>query len=382
VRRVIARGALLVVLATASLARADPIVVWPHGPTDDVTGIEAVVREAGHAPVAFAARDRLRAHGERAARAETEALAAVDAGLAAARAAYLRQDFAGMAAGLDQLERDALWLVAQPRHAPLLWELAFQRGLAAHAARDPQTAKRRFALALAIDEARTPRRELYGPDVMRAFAEAADARAAIAPRPAALRVAPPDARIAVDGLPIADPALPRNLRPGLHAIAASAPGHQPRAALLDLRAGDPIELALAAAGGNAIDRIDAAWATGALDPGTASGRRAIVDAATELGATAALVIEADPRTGETSARVITARDAPPPERRTTAVEAARAALARLGTAPLAVVDHTPPPPPVTRRWWFWGAIGAVVAAGAAGVVLAWPAEDRLRIHSP
>src|SRR5262245_38258469 len=221
--------AVSVMMLAGGIARGDRtrerVVVWPQAPEDNVAAATAVVRDAGHDVVPFAPiGDRLRARGEDAARAEKEVLSAVEAGLAGARGAYLKQDFAGMARGLAAIEAVALPVVARPSHTAVLWELEFQRGLAELARRDAATARKHFTLALELDEQRTPRRDLYGPDVVRAFAEAADARGAVPPRPAAVRATPPDARVVIDGVPVIDNRAPRNVRPGLHVVAAAAPG--------------------------------------------------------------------------------------------------------------------------------------------------------------
>src|SRR5262249_6160862 len=157
--------------------------------------------------------------------------------------------------------------------------------------RAPEAARARFAFALALDETRAPRRELYGPAVMRAFAEVADARAQDPPRPTPLRIEPRDARVAIDGLPVIHNAAPRALRPGLQAVAVAAPGYRTQAVIALVRSGAAIQIALAPAAGNAVERLGAAWAAGTVDAGTESGRRAIAAVAAELGAAAAIVID-------------------------------------------------------------------------------------------
>src|SRR6185369_16455624 len=97
------------------------VAVWPRGPDDDMAGVDAAVRGAGFEPVGFErVSGRLRARGDRAIADEAAALDAIQAALAAARDSYLRQDFAAMAAGLEQAEAAALPVIAQPRHAGVL----------------------------------------------------------------------------------------------------------------------------------------------------------------------------------------------------------------------------------------------------------------------
>jgi len=388
-------------LADADAASAR-VVVWPRGPGDEVAGLDAVVRAAGFEPVSIdPIRDRLRALGDRANADETAALDAIQAALAAARASYLQQDGAAMAAVLEQAEAAALPVLAQPRHVAVLWELQFQRGLAELSRRDLDAARARFAFALALDETRAPRRELYGPAVVRAFAEVADAQVRIPPRPTALQIEPRDARVAIDGLPVIDNAAPRSLRPGLHAVAVAAPGYRGQAAIVEVRSGAAIRLALAPAAGDAVERLGAAWGAGTADAGTESGRRALAAVAAALGAPAALVVDVDRARGDAGARVIAPHEASPIERRATAAAAAEAALAHLaadgsirrpaggvhrppaggtGRSPAAGAKTTS----VLRTWWFWTAVGGVAAAAGVGVGLAIDArrDPMIRILPP
>ncbi len=401
-------AAALVCGALAATAEAAPagavrVAVWPRGPGDDVAGVEAAVRAAGFEPVSIdRARDRLRELGDRAAAAEAAALDAVQAALAAARASYLAQDGAAMAAALEQAEAAALPVLAQPRHAGVLWELELQRGLAELVRRDPDAARARFAFALALDEGRAPRRELYGPAVARAFAEVADARAQIPPRPTPLRIEPRDARVVIDGVPVIDNAAPRTLRPGLHAVAVTAPGYRGHAAIAEVRSGAAIQIVLAPAAGDAVERLGAAWAAGAADAGTESGRRAIAAVAAELGAAAVVVVGADRTRGEATARVIAADEASAAERRATAAAAAAAALAHLspgGTirrdGSVGPVGPGGPGGPgggggeggrrsrsVLRSWWLWTAIGGLAVGVGAGLAIDAMRERTIRVLPP
>jgi hypothetical protein len=390
----VAAAAALCLAAQASPARAGGarVAVWPRSPGDDVAGVDAAVRDAGFAPVSIdPIRDRLRAQGDRAAAAETAALDAIQAALAAARASYLQQDFAAMAAGLAQAEAAALPVLALPRHAAVLWELQLQRGLA-ELRRDPDAARARFAFALALDESRAPRRELYGPAVARAFAEVADARAQVPPRPTALAIEPRDARVAIDGVPVVDNAAPRMLRPGLHVVAVAAPGYQDQAAIVEVRSGAAIRIALAPAAGDAVERLGAAWAAGTADAGTESGRRAIAAVVAELGAAAAVVVGVDRGRGDAGARVIAAGEASAIERRSTAAAAAAAALAHLAPDGSTIRRDVPAGGrggsggggrrSVLRSWWLWTAVGGVAAAVGAGLVIEARSDRTIRVLPP
>jgi hypothetical protein len=398
-------------LFSPALARAGArVAVWPQDPDDDVSGVEAAVRGAGFEPISIdRVRDRLRAQGDRATAAEAAALDAIQAALAAARDSYLRQDFAAMATALEQAEAAALPVIAQPRHAAVLWELELQRGLAELRRRDLDAARARFALALALDEGRAPRRELYGPDVARAFTEVADARAQIPPRPTPLRIEPRDARVAIDGLPVIDNAAPRALRPGLHVVAVTAPGYQGQAAIVELRSGAVIQIALAPAAGDAVERLGAAWAAGAADAGTESGRRAIADVVAELGAAAAIVVDVDRARGAAGARVIAvaSREASAIEHRPTAAAAAAAALAHLaadgsirrdgggigaagdggrgrgGAGAREGGGGRRSSGSVLRSWWFWTAVGGVAVVGVgAGLAIDSTRDRTIRVLPP
>ena len=394
---VVAVAALVAAGAGPARAGGARVLVWPQDPSDDVAGVDAAVRGAGFEPVSIEpVRERLRTQGERALADEAAALDAVQAALAAARESYLRQDGAAMAAALEQAEAAALPVLAQPRHIAVLWELEFQRGLAELLRRAPDAARARFAFALSLDEGRAPRRELYGPAVTRAFAEAADVRAQIPPRPTPLRIEPADARVVIDGLAVIDAAAPRALRPRLHAIAAAAPGYRAQAAIVEVRSGEPIRVALAPAAGGAVERLGAAWAAGALDAGTGAARRAIAYVAAELGAAAAVVIDMDRGRGEVAARVIGPREAGPVERRPTAAAAAAAALAHLAADGAIHAGHVGQAGPATaagggggrrsrsvlRSWWLWTAVGAVAVGVGAGLAIDASREQTIRVLPP
>jgi hypothetical protein len=273
----------------------------------------------------------------------------------------------------------------------VLWELEFQRGLAelyraspSESRIDPAAAFPRFHLALSLDEKRAPRADLYNPSVTAAFTAAIDARSSVPPRPVAIRATPPDARIVVDGLPIVDNAAPRTLRPGLHVIHASAPGHAPSARVVELASGQPLEIALTPVAGTALDRIGASWSEGVLDPGTAGGRKAILEAAVEAGANGVVIV--DRQGGEATARVLLASSGTElraSERGATPAAAVAAALQRLDGA---VVGRAVAP--IDRgctsalcSWKLWAVVGAVAVAGT-GTFFLMRRDDVYRILPP
>lgn len=382
-----------VICALPGSAAADDlrVLVWPARPDTDVTAAQAEVTAAKHQLVSFEPiRARLAKFGTEAQSSETASLMAVSETLEIVRTAYTEQRFDDMVDALEGLESGALAVLALPRNKSTLWEVQFQRGLAELSRSKATAAARRFELALALDEARSPRKELYGPDVARAFAEAADARTARAARAVKLKVTPADARVIIDGVLVVDPARPRSMRPGLHAVTARAPGYETTAAVIEVGAGGDLELELSRATGDAVERIGAAWARGDLDPSSASGLAAIAAVVGEAGATAALVVDAT-ADGGGQARLVAAIDSTPAIRRNSLARAAKAALARLlpsgeiGTGDPQIVG----PPPKKKdessllsKWWFWTAVGAgATIATVVGFVVLKP-DDRIRIVPP
>lgn len=404
---------------------AGPVLVWPRDPHTDVAAAELALAEAGRPLVQFApVGARLGALGQAAQAREAAALEAVEAALARARQAYLDQRFDDMIAALAQAEQDSLAVLAQPRHAGVLWELSFQLGLGFHAraagadggpgggpdpisdarpdrgAADRARATERFRLALALDPDRRPLRELYGPDVSAAFAEVLSADAAVPPRPVRLEVTPADAVVVVDGVPIvagsrargshataaAGPVRAGNLRPGLHVVRAAAPGYQTRAALVTVDESGALRLALRErVDGDPVDRIGASWSQGALTPATASGQRAIAAVAWAAGAGLVVVVDAAPGQERVTARVVSAMRVGPPARADTPAEAVLAALARWeGVAPGQTPGHgQAQEPPWWRRWWVWAGVAGAVAAGAIlTAVIVRDDRERWQIYVP
>ena len=393
--------------ASAAASGAVRVLVWPRDPRTDAHAVEVALAAQGRTVARFEAIGaRLRELGARTEARESEVLDAVQAGLEQARQAYLEQRFDDMIATLAGLEQDALDVLAQPEHAAVLWELAFQRGLA-HRARgavraDPEDqaqARARFGLALALDPERRPLRELYGPDVSAAFAEALSAAAAVPPRPVRLDVTPADAAVVVDGVPALVPGAlsaagpgrasagrVRNLRPGLHVVRAAAPGYETGAALVTVDEGRAVRLALRERrDADPLARIDASWSAGSLVPGSASGQRAIAAVAASVDATVVVVIDAASGNGRFTAQALSATRVDPAVQADTAGEAAALALARWeGQMPVtgsagAVAGQ----PAWWQRWWLWAGVGGAVAAGAAAVLLLdRDSTERWQIYVP
>jgi hypothetical protein len=382
--------------APAPASGAARVLVWPRDPRTDAHAAEVALAAQGRTVARFdAIGARLRELGARAEARESEVLDAVQAGLEQARQAYLEQRFDDMIATLAGLEQDALDVLAQPEHAAVLWELAFQRGLA-HRARgaargdleDQAQARARFGLALALDPERRPLRELYGPDVSAAFTEALSANAAVPARPVRLEVTPADAAVVVDGVPALVPgALPaagpggagagrvRNLRPGLHVVRAAAPGYETGAVLIlrERRDADPLA------------RIDASWSAGSLVPGSASGQRVIAAVAASVDAAVVVVIDAASGNGQFTAQALSATRVDPAVQEDTSGEAAALALARWeGQVPVTgSAGAVAAQPAWWQRWWLWAGVGGAVAAGTAAVLLLdRDSTERWQIYVP
>ncbi len=412
-------GLLAATMAPAQADQAAPagperVLLWPRDPRTDVQPGERALAAAGRAVTPFAGLGaRLRERGELAEARTSEVLDAVQAGLAQARQAYLEQRFDDMIATLGEIEARSLAVLAEPQHVAVLWEVSFQRGLAhrARAARsgdaatnaaseagpkatsDAAQAAARFRLALALDPERRPLRELYGPDVSAAFADAVSADAAVPQRPVRLEVTPADAIVAIDGVAVVAtgnaPGRTRHLRPGLHVARASAPGYETGAALVTVDDSRLVRMVLQAhRDPDPLARIDASWSAGVLAPGTASGQRAIVAAAASVGAGLVIVIDAASVPGRVTAQALsvaspgTRVDAP--VQADTMAGAVDAALARWeGRAPVGVVATAARPPPWWQRWWVWAGVGGTLVAGAAAAVLLTGDDaDRWQIYVP
>ncbi len=270
-------------------ARARELLLWPQTPTTTTHGAATAAAAEGHqlrelGPL----RERLLAEAEARSAATTNALAAVEAGLAAARRAYLEQRYDDMIAGLERSEAEAARAL---HHDPLcsatLWDIEFQLGLA-HGARgrpdDLLRARERYALALALDPERRPDSALYGPDVGFAFLQAIAEQRPL--RPVRHAVVPSDATIHVDCRPLRE--LP-GLRPGLHLIQIDAPGFTPDIRVQDLTnhpttndptTNDPtITAELRPDPG---DPLGPRWVAGRLDPTQPSTRAALLRFAAPL----------------------------------------------------------------------------------------------------
>jgi hypothetical protein len=414
-------GCLIGVLgATMAPARADQpapagqerVLLWPRDPRTDVQPGERALAAAGRTVAPFAGLGaRLRERGELAEARASEVLDAVQAGLAQARQAYLEQRFDDMIAALEKIEARSLAVLAEPEHVAVLWEVSFQRGLAhrARAARggagatndtandtanstasDAAQAALRFRLALALDPERRPLRELYGPEVSAAFAEAVSADAAAPQRPVRLEVTPADAIVAIDGVPVvatgSAPGRTRHLRPGLHVARASAPGYETGAVLVTVDGSRVLRVVLQERRDpDPLARIDASWSAGALAPGTASGQHAIVDAAASVGAGLVIVVDAASVPGRVTAQALSGARVDAPVQADTLAGAVDAALARWeGRAPApAGIAATAARPPWWQRWWVWAGVGGALATGAAAAILLTRDDaDRWQIYVP
>lgn len=353
----------LAVCALAGSASAEPKQVLVASAGGDA-GIEEVVRDRGLALAGDAELQRwLTASRTRAGEARVKALVAVTGGLARAQDLYLEQKFDAMIDLLSELARSELALLGDPDHREIGWALAFRLGLA-HLSRggrgDRARAARMFGLALAISPERRPAADLYGPDVAAAFSEAVAARERVAPRPVTIRTRPAGALVAVDGR--GGIGARRNLRPGLHIVRVSAPGHLTRAELVDAGASKAITIELETDDGDG-------WIDGWTIASTAPSRPAFdgfwrqqmraagADAVLWVGSGRAAVVTGD--------RVLEASGASPRA-------AAKAALdAWLGAPELAGGDRGS----VIREPLFWGGVAAAVALGVVGVLVLTSGDD-------
>jgi hypothetical protein len=332
----------VIALATASAHAAPPrpIAVVAIDPGVALTDAQAAARAAGFAPVVMTLPP-----GE-----DASALAAIEADLDAARAAWLGQRRAEMVAILDGLVGRALPILARSEQRAALWQLAFLRGLAGLGEATPEAATPWFGLALEIEPNRRPEPGTYPPAVDGGFAVAVEEQGRRIARAVALDVTPADARIVIDGVPVLDRARPRQLRRGLHAILVEAPGFVADARLIEV--GDqPLTIALAPSGEPPVAVLAAWLARGSLDLDAPSTQAVVLAAARAVGAEAALVV------GARGARLIA-------RARVTAWHPEAAAA----LAPPAATS-LPAPPPARRRWWLWG--GVTIGVAAAAVATVW-----------
>lgn len=258
----------------------------------------------------------------------------VEVALEAAQAEYLDLDFDGAITVLDAAEADAVAL-ARPGRCEGLWELVFRQGLGRWAKGDEAEAGARFELALALDPERRPLGELYGPDVTAAFLRAVQARSARIARPVPLRTRPAAVEVEIDCRAM-DEAEP-SLRPGLHVVRVAAPGFEPWAGVVDLRAEGSIEVALE-------PMLDARVPVQRFD-----------------GSTDVDAVGPDER-ARVPAPVVGPEGPGDPRRR----------------------SDEPTRRPVLRTWWFWTIVGSVAVTGTAlglglGLGLREPSPGRLVI---
>lgn len=368
------------VLAATTASAGPSVMVWPGGPRAPVVdaeerlraeGVELVPRAATHEAVAHHRHEQVAREGAR--------REAVEAALGAAQDHYLALDLHAMLEALREAEGDAL-ASARPGRCEGLWGLEFRWGLAlaTRAAEGDAAASRdRYALAVALDPPRRPLHELYGPDVTASFLGAVDEVSRRVVRPVPLRIEPADATVEIDCRAVTDEQA--SLRPGLHAVRVSAPGHRPWSAVVDSRGVEALEVALVPLPEEAEPTRRLAQSTEAdpVDDGSVSAHAAVLDVAHEAGASAVLVVSA---TDEGWRVRPWGRDGigAAVERRDLG-EALAAALAllddggRLRTPAPAVIGPTSPGDdgptsarrPVTRTWWLWTIIGTVAATGVA-----------------
>lgn len=381
-------AALVAAAAGSALAAPERVLIWPRAPDDPTAAAEKAARAAGAVVVSFSPlATRLADAGAAETERQRQAVESVEAALRQARSEALARRWPEMTKALTAAETAALDVIGQPDQTQTLWELQFQRGLAGVWGGDAAAARARFLLALEIDEARSPSRDLYAPDVLKAFTEAVDARASTPARPLPLRVTPADARVVIDGAPVIDNARSRQLRPGLHVVVATAPGHARFARILDVTGQSTLDIALEPVAGDAATRIGASWSAGQLDPSSRTGRALIAAAAVELRATAALVLDVDADGVAATARLITVDDALPVQNKPSIAAAVRAALASRGLGVHAGLDpgqrDDDDDGSIFRSpWLYLGAGGAVVVAALGYLLVTYERETIIDVFPP
>ena len=398
--------ALAASLLTSSTAVAAPsVVVVPPALHDDVTAVEAALREDGHAVASWstiaadvtAARDRARAARDKG---RAEAGEAIEA----AMASWLSQDFAGMRTGLQAVERDHLLDLATEPGCATLWQLQFRLGLSA--GDDADTRAEHYGTALALDAEARPDRALYGPDVAQAFVEVVEARATSPSRTLKLTTTPIDATVAVDCHEV-DRAKGIAVRPGRHVVVVSAPGYLPVAQIVEVGDSgppDPIEL-WAASEDDPIAGFGEGW-LGEFQPASPSTRAGLQAIAKRERADVLVTLSTDADGWRAQGWLV---DPPPKAARTEtarvrgedATQAARRALAWVTDAgtiatpapavkpPIGATGPTDTRPrrcrPAKKCWWVWTLIAVAGAGLAVGLGVGLSRRDepgRLQIVAP
>lgn len=356
------------------------VMVWPGAPEAPVREAEQYLQGQGVPLVPHAAaRARVEGHRQHESERDRQAREAVEARLDTARDQYLELELDEMVETLDDAEPEALAL-SRPGRCDGLWALQFQRGLA-HATRgrddDADGARARYALALELDPERRPLHTVFGPDVTAGFLAAVEERGRRVPRVLPVRVQPPDARVEVDCRRVE--ASEASLRPGLHAVRVSAPGHRPWSAVIDSTERRAIEVTLVAlpTDDDPALRIAVSTDDDAVDDGSSSARAAVLSLARSEGAAVVMVVGPAPDGWRVRPWGRDAIGAPVERAQlSTALEAALRLVddeghlvvpAPVAGGDVALADPASEPArrPVVRTWWFWTLVGTVVATGAA-----------------
>ena len=317
-------------------------------------------------------------------------LAEIDAGLATARDRFAALQWTEMERELAALEQSRLVELADPRHCDSLWELAFRLALAYRGTKNDAKADERLAFALAIAPQRRPARELFTPEVVADFLAAVDANAGKVARPIRLSSTPSDATVSIDCATVPEDGRVE-LRPGLHVVHARAPGHAVHAAIFELPADGRLAITLAKHDEpDPVRRLGLTTADGVLHM-TASGRRALADAAAarDIDAVVVVIREKD----GVAARVLAGTTTGPVDRADALAPALALSFARLDDRAhlrppppkLVPAKSDAPPPakkPLVKRAWFWltivAGVGLAVGLGV-GLGLRNPKADRFEI---
>lgn len=383
--------ALSLALAALDAWARPTVMVWPGDRGAPVFEAEAELRAGGVAlvPRAQVAEAIATARAEEAGR-ERARQESIEVALTNARDHYLALELDLMLEVLREAEPAAV-ASARPERCDGLWELQFRWGLAlgarAAAEAGAQTgaqvgvghdaaAEDRYSLAIELDPSRRPPHELYGPDVTGAFLRVVEAHSRRVARAVPLRVQPADARVEIDCRVVEDERA--SLRPGLHAVRVSAPGHRAWSAVVDSRSLEALEVALVALpeDHDPARRLGTSTEHDEVDDDSTSAHAAVLALARAQGAAAVLVVGTAPdgwrvrpwgRDGIGAA-----------VERASLGEALEAAMALLdddgrlrAPAPVVVPEPTGGEPdggtrrPVVRTWWFWTAVGTAAATAVA-----------------
>ncbi len=257
-RRPIASGALLLALAFASPASAQParaLLVARELPASETAAIAEALAVSLEQEIVTP--DGLTERLEAAASelGDDPAAGRRDAALERARAAYVQLSLARAREAYDEALAAATSSARAPASPTEVAQIVFERALVALAGQQEDVARQDFVLAATIAPELAPDPGVYGAAVLRAFATARG-RARRGPRrQLAVERAPEDARVWIDGREV-PPGAPARVRgEGPHLVTAARPGYAARSVLVRAEGGvTSVGIVLAPAGGAQLAR--------------------------------------------------------------------------------------------------------------------------------